>query len=170
VVCRFTPGAALNAKVACVTLRDVAKPATVTVMEPPLDVAVTLEMEGAAAPIRMVALGAGDGVTSCVPATSRAVTVIVPATVPVCTPMPLSAAVEPAGIVNCAVRPPLANCTEGSSPPESGVKVSVRFTVTATGNADPSPICNVDCVAGLPVDGNPEIVTVESDGSAMVRV
>ena len=59
--------------------------------------------------------------------------VAVPATVPVCTPTVADAAVDPAGMVSCAVRPPVENWTVGSSDPEAGVKLSVKFTVTFTG-------------------------------------
>jgi hypothetical protein len=58
---------------------------------------------------------------------------MVPATVPVCTPTSVWPVVEPASTVMRAVRPPLENCTAGSSAPESGWKTRVRTTVTSTG-------------------------------------
>jgi len=50
-----------------------------------------------------------------VPANNCAVIVMVPATVPVCTPTFVAPAVSPAGITICAVRPPVENWIEGSS-------------------------------------------------------
>lgn len=63
-VCRLDPEAAVNVKVACVTLRGVANPITVTVKPSAVRMAVTLVMLGTAAGIRMVTVGAGVGVMS----------------------------------------------------------------------------------------------------------
>src|SRR5580700_7163081 len=57
----------------------------------------------------------------------------------------------------------------GSSAPESGVKVSVRFTVTSTGYAALNVTEAVDCVAGFAVVGKPVILTAGAAGNATVR-
>jgi len=169
VVCRFTPLAGVKVNTACVMLREVAKPITVTVKPVLVDVAVTDVMTGATELILTVRVGAGEGVMSVVPAKRCAVMVTVPATVPVCTPMVVDAVVEPAGMVSCAVRPPVENCTVGSSGPESAVNVSVRVTVTSTGNAVPIPIVMVDCVAGVEVAGRPVTFKVGVGGRVTVN-
>src|ERR1700722_20104224 len=95
--------------------------------------------------------------------------VIVPATVPVCTPMFALEVVDPALIVSDAVRPPVENWMFGSSAPETGAKVSVRFTVTSTGYAAPNVTEAVDCVPGFAVAGKPVIVKAGAAGKATVR-
>ena len=57
----------------------------------------------------------------------------------------------------------------GSSAPESGVKVSVRFTVTSTGYVALNVTEAVDCVAGFAVDGKPAMLTAGAAGRATVR-
>ena len=57
----------------------------------------------------------------------------------------------------------------GSSAPESGAKVSVRFTVTSTGYAALNVTEAVDCVAGFAVDGKPAMLTAGAAGRATVR-
>jgi len=57
----------------------------------------------------------------------------------------------------------------GSSAPESGAKVSVRFTVTSTGYAALNVTEAVDCVAGFAVAGKPLIVTAGAAGRATVK-
>ena len=64
---------------------------------------------GGPAAMRVVVRGAGDGVTSWPLVCICAVTVITPATVPVCTPTSVLPVVEPAGTVMRAVRPPVEN-------------------------------------------------------------
>jgi len=81
----------------------------VTVKPVLLTAAVTLVIEGAAGLITIVFVGAGTGVISCPAASNWVVMVIVPATVPVCTPMVAVELVEPALIVSVAVRPPVEN-------------------------------------------------------------
>lgn len=169
VVCRFTPLAGVNVNTACVMLRDVAKPITVTVKPVPLAVAVTDVITGATELILTVRVGAGEGVMSVVPAARCAVMVTVPATVPVCTPTVADAVVEPAGMVSCVVRPPVENCTVGSSGPESAANVRVRFTVTSTGNTVPIPMVIVDCVAGVEVAGRPVRFKVGAGGRITVN-
>ncbi len=132
-VCRFAAAAGVKVKLAEVIDRVVSKPTTVTVKPVPLMVAVTDVAVGTAAATRTVILGAGVGVMSTVDATSFDVMVAVPATVPVCTPTVVRATVEPAGMVTVAVRPPVENCTVGSSGPESAANVRVSVTVTSTG-------------------------------------
>ena len=58
----------------------------------------------------------------------------------------------------------------GSSAPESGVKVSVRFSVTASGYATLNVTVAVDCVAGFAVLGRPVRVTVGVGGRVTVRL
>jgi len=72
-------------------------------------VRVPVTITGARAAMRMVRLGAGEGVTSCPLACRCAVMVITPATVPVCTPTSVAPLVAPAGMVMRAVRPPEEN-------------------------------------------------------------
>lgn len=169
VVCRFTPLDGVNVNTACVMLREVAKPITVTVKPPLVEAAVTDVITGATELTRTVRVGAGEGVMSVVPARRCAVMVAVPATVPICTPMVADAVVEPAGMVSCAVRPPVENCTVGSSGPESAAKVRVRVTVTSTGYAVPIPMVTVDCVAGVEVVGRPVTFRVGAGGRATVN-
>ena len=57
----------------------------------------------------------------------------------------------------------------GSSAPESGAKVSVRFTVPSTGYAALNVSEAVDCVAGFAVAGKPVIVRAGAAGRATVR-
>jgi hypothetical protein len=57
----------------------------------------------------------------------------------------------------------------GSSAPETGAKVSVRFTVTSTGYVALNVTVAVDCVAGFAVAGKPVIVRVGAAGKAIVR-
>ena len=57
----------------------------------------------------------------------------------------------------------------GSSAPASGVKVSVRFTVTSTGYVALNVTVAVDCVAGFAVDGKPVILRAGAAGKATVR-
>src|ERR1700683_3939819 len=57
----------------------------------------------------------------------------------------------------------------GSSAPESGVKVSVRFTVTSTGYAALKVAVVVDCAAGFAVDGKPLKVRPGAAGRLVVR-
>ena len=57
----------------------------------------------------------------------------------------------------------------GSSAPESGAKVSVRFTVTSTGYAALNVTVAVDCVAGFAVAGKPVMLKVGAGGKATVR-
>ena len=78
VVCRFTPLAGVNVNTACVMLREVAKPITVTVKPVLVDVAVTDVITGATELILTVRVGAGEGVMSVVPAKRCAVMVTVP--------------------------------------------------------------------------------------------
>ena len=169
VVCRLTPLAGVNVNTACVMLREVAKPITVTVKPVLFAVAVTEVITGATELILTVEVGGGVGVMSCVPASSCAVMVAVPATVPVCTPTVVGAVVEPAGIVNVTVRPPVENCTVGSSGPEVAVNVSVRITVTFTGNGVPIPTVTVDWLAGVVVGGRPVRFRVGAVGNATVN-
>jgi len=82
---------------------------------------------------RVAEVGAGDGVTSTPSAVSLAVTVMVPATVPVCRSTVVELVSDPAGMVSVAVLPPVANCTAGSTGPESGLSVSVSVTCTSVG-------------------------------------
>src|SRR5579863_1068404 len=133
-------------------------------------VAVVLVTVGTAALIRIVTFGAGEGVISTPAAVSLAVIVAVPATVPVCTPTPFNGTSEPAGMVRVAVRPPVANCTVGSSAPESGAKVRVRATVTSTGYTLSIPIVSVDCDPGLEVGGSPLRASVGAGGSVTLTV
>ena len=74
-----------------------------------LRIAVTVEITGAAGLMRIVRTGAGVGVMSEEKAERRAAIVMFPATVPVCMPTSVVAVVAPAGIVICAVRPPVEN-------------------------------------------------------------
>ena len=69
------------------TARVGSKPSRVTVKPVLLTAAVTLVIDGAAGLITIVFVGAGTGVISCPAASNWVVMVIVPATVPVCTPM-----------------------------------------------------------------------------------
>lgn len=133
VVCRLAPAAGVNVNTAEVIERVVEKPTTVTVNPLPLIVAVTLLIVGAAALIRTISVGTGLGVISVPDAVRRAVIVTVPATVPVCRPTLFSVTSEPAGMLSVTVRPPVENCTVGSSGPESAANVRVRVTVTSTG-------------------------------------
>lgn len=96
--------------------------------------------------------------------------VIVPATVPVCTPMLAVEAVEPALMVTLAVRPPVENWMFGSSAPDIGVKVSVRFIVTSTGYDTVNVTGVVDCVAGFAVGGNPVKTRAGATGNTADRV
>lgn len=100
VVCRFAPGAGVKVNTACVIDRAVAKPFTVTVSPVEAELAVIDEITGATDLITTELDGAGVGVTFCDPASSCAVMVAVPATVPNCTPMELSEAEVPAGMVS----------------------------------------------------------------------
>ena len=84
-------------------------PSMVTVNPVLLVVPATLVMEGAAGPMTIVFVGGGVGVIFCPDATSCEVTVIVPATVPVCTPTLVVEVVAPALTVSVAVRPPVEN-------------------------------------------------------------
>ena len=77
------PGAGVNCSTACVTCREVAYPTTVMVKPPAAVAVLTLVITGAREAMMRVVEGAGVGVTSWVPARSWAVTVMVPATVPV---------------------------------------------------------------------------------------
>lgn len=126
VVPRLVP---LNWKLAVVSASVLEYPTMVTVNPVLLRTAVMLAIAGAVAGTVIVLLGAGVGVMSSVPACRRAVIVMVPATVPVCTPTVVNPVVWPAGTVMVAVVPPVENCTAGSAP----VKVSVKVTVTDTG-------------------------------------
>ena len=118
-------------------------PATVTTNVPADRAAVTLRITGTPASIRSVCRGAGDGVISCPDACSCVVIVMVPATVPVCTPTLVAPTVVPAGTVILAERPPVENWTAGSSGPESGTKVMVRVDTTSNGYGLPSVTCTV---------------------------
>jgi hypothetical protein len=110
VVWSVEPAVGVKVNVACVMERVGSKPITVTV-NPVLEVAtLTLEIVGAAAGITIVNVGAGDGVIFVPSGVDKlTVIVIVPATVPVCTPTFVAETVEPAGTVTLVVRPPLAN-------------------------------------------------------------
>ena len=84
--------------------------------------------------------------------------VIVPATVPVCTPTfgaVKTAVVWLAGIVNCRVVPPLRKSTMGSGAgfmaEETNCNMSVPLSVA--GKLEAKTIVNVLCCAGLIVDG-----------------
>ena len=57
----------------------------------------------------------------------------------------------------------------GSSAPESGAKVSVKFTVTSTGYVALKVTVAVDCVAGFAVAGKPVRVTEGAAGKFTVR-
>jgi len=109
VVCSVEPAAGVKVNVAWVTARVGSKPSIVTVKPVPLVAAVTLVMVGAAGPITMVFVGAGEGVILVPAAINWVVMVMVPATVPVCTPMVEEEDVDPAGMVSVAVRPPVEN-------------------------------------------------------------
>src|SRR5262245_23322846 len=94
-------------------------------------------MTGGPAGTRMVRAGAGAGVMSSPEAARRTVSVITPATVPVCTAKldgGNTAVLDPAGTVKTTVRPPDANCTAGSSTPVSPWNVNVTVPATGTGN------------------------------------
>ena len=77
------PDAGVNWNTACVIWREVAYPTTVMVKPPAVVAALTLVITGAREGMMRVVEGAGLGVMSWVPASSWAVTVMVPATVPV---------------------------------------------------------------------------------------
>ena len=138
---RVTPVAAVSVTAAESISREVAYPFT-TRLKPAL-VRVTVTpcgtITGALLAIRMVVDGAGEGVTSAPAAVNFTVRVMVPATVPVCTlgAPPAKTAVselEIIGTVKLAVRPPLVNCTAGSSVrPESGTKVMVTSPEISSG-------------------------------------
>jgi hypothetical protein len=82
-VCNVDPDAGVNVKSTPVIARVGSKPTTTTVNPDPPGVAVTLVIVGAAAPIVMVRVGAGEGVISVPSATNCCVMVMTPATVPV---------------------------------------------------------------------------------------
>lgn len=103
-----------------------------------------------------VSVGAGLGVISVPPAFSVAVSVMVPATVPVASAGELekTAAVDPAGMLNVTeeVSPPpeLTNPTSVGLPPTADWKLAVNVPVSATGygafNVNPGDAC----VAAVP--------------------
>ena len=109
VVCSVEPEADVKVNNAWVTARVGSKPLTVTVKPVLFVAAVTLVMVGAAGLITIVFVGAGEGVILIPAATNWVVMVMVPATVPVCTPMLEEEDVDPAGMVSVAVRPPVEN-------------------------------------------------------------
>ena len=108
-VCSVEPAAAENVNTTWVSARVGSKPSIVTVNPVLLVAPVTLLMVGAAGPITIVFVGAGTGVMSCPDASNWTVMVMVPATVPVCTPILPVETVVPALIVSAAVRPPVEN-------------------------------------------------------------
>jgi len=95
-------------------------------------------------------------------AVSVRVSVMVPDTVPVCTPgvAPLKTAwVELAGTVKLTVRPPVVNTTSWpSGEGESGAKLKVTVPVIGSGYALGMVIPRAGCVAGVAVAGKPVIV------------
>ena len=83
VVESVVPDAGVNCSTACATWREVAYPVTLTVKPPVAAAALNLVITGAREGMTMLIEGAGVGVIFWVPARSWAVTVMVPATVPV---------------------------------------------------------------------------------------
>lgn len=168
-VCSVDPAAAVNVKMACDMSRGGEKPVTVTVNPVLLRVAVTCVITGAVGLIRSFCVGIGFGVMFCPAALSCDVIVMVPATVPTCTPTVVDV-VLPALMVTVAVRVPFENCTLLSSGPVSAANVSVRVTVTSTGYAvaSPTPTCGWLEGFGLELAGKPVILVVGVVGSETV--
>src|SRR5438270_114277 len=98
------------------------------------------------------------------------VIVIVPVTLPVCTAscgVENTACVAFAGMVNVAVRPPVENCTAGSSaglaPP--GANASVSVPVIAAGYGLSIAISMVGCCSAATLGGGPLIASADIDGN-----
>ena len=96
--------------------------------------------------------------------------VIVPATVPVCTPILVEGVTDPAGMVSCMVLPPPANWMAGSSGPASAANARVAVTFTSMGYGELNPICRFCCTPGLALAGSPVTFTAGALGSATVTV
>ena len=121
----------------------------------------------------IVSLGAGLGVMLTPPALSDAVSVIVPATVPVAKTVLLAktAFVDPAAIEKLALLEPpeeVMNWTSVGLPPTADWKLAESVPVIATGKALPNVRLTACCVAGAPFMA--PIVTVGVAGRPTVTV
>src|SRR5579862_4171195 len=118
----FVPEVWGKLKVAVVISRVLEKPVAETLTPEAVRVAARVVITGTAGGIWIVIVGAGSGVTS-IPETLRCtVSVITPVTVPVWTETPAGSLntakvwLKLAGKVKFTERPPVENCTAGSSP------------------------------------------------------